>query len=546
MKEGYVGRGIVRSRTRVCLSRLNPLCRPTQHEGVHAFEVTSQSHPGCRRRARHGGAGRRGDRSETAEGEVRDTAVGGIERQFCAIKVDIGPRCRKSDTQVAGDRFHCRALEEHARRRVGPGDRRSQARHRADRFSPAGRPRVRVNLRPQGPEARDPGLPAGRQLRAGVRYVFTKLPKAKSSNYATKLVRVGITAGSKARLAALGLDLTDHPTATYWDLLLHSPPTRRSSRRPASSYIDPDRRRGAQATAPTAARSSAWPPSRRRQEGAHRRRAQRPDVLPHAGRDRDRTEGAGRRQPRSRPALRAARASGRAARSSASRSPRTSTATDDGRPVFVQVGTHHAREWPANEATLEWGLELINGYKAGNAADRRDRQERAQLDHPVLNVDGFDVTIKSEGITPGGNYADPDELDRRSSGDQASAPAPTSARTAGRRRRRRRRPRRDCLARSYPNAAARRATTASTSTATTASSGAARARAPTRPDPDFQTYHGPAPFSEPETQRVPRLRRELQPTVLITNHTFTGLMLRPPGTAPLRPGTGRGAAEGAR
>ena len=42
-------------------------------------------------------------------------------------------------------------------------------------------------------------------------------------------------------------------------------------------------------------------------------------------------------------------------------------AAPDGRPAFVTVGTHHAREWPSNEATQEFGLELINGYKSGNA-----------------------------------------------------------------------------------------------------------------------------------------------------------------------------------
>jgi hypothetical protein len=43
-------------------------------------------------------------------------------------------------------------------------------------------------------------------------------------------------------------------------------------------------------------------------------------------------------------------------------------------------------------------------------------------------------------------------------------------------------------------------------------------------------YHGTGPFSEPETQAVRQFLLKLQPTVLVTNHTFTGLMLRPPGT----------------
>ena len=41
------------------------------------------------------------------------------------------------------------------------------------------------------------------------------------------------------------------------------------------------------------------------------------------------------------------------------------------------VGTHHAREWPSNEATQEFGLELINGYKSGNGHAQGDRPEAA-------------------------------------------------------------------------------------------------------------------------------------------------------------------------
>ena len=46
-----------------------------------------------------------------------------------------------------------------------------------------------------------------------------------------------------------------------------------------------------------------------------------------------------------------------------------------------------------------------------------------------------------------------------------------------------------------------------------------------------QTYRGPAPFSEPETQNVRELISARQVTTLITNHTFSNLVLRPPGIA---------------
>jgi murein tripeptide amidase MpaA len=73
----------------------------------------------------------------------------------------------------------------------------------------------------------------------------------------------------------------------------------------------------------------------------------------------------------------------------------------------VTVGTHHAREWPSNEATQDFGLELINGYKSGNRDLTSDRQKGRTFVIPVLNVDGFDMTIESEGMNPDGSYVDP-------------------------------------------------------------------------------------------------------------------------------------------
>ena len=109
-------------------------------------------------------------------------------------------------------------------------------------------------------------------------------------------------------------------------------------------------------------------------------------------------------------------------------------ATDDGRPSMVMVGTHHAREWPANEATLEWG------YRPDQRLQVRQRpaspgssRARAHYLVPVVNVDGFDVTIQSEGLHPRRQLRGSAGLGRAraASGYQARRPAPTSARTAG-------------------------------------------------------------------------------------------------------------------
>jgi Zinc carboxypeptidase len=47
--------------------------------------------------------------------------------------------------------------------------------------------------------------------------------------------------------------------------------------------------------------------------------------------------------------------------------------------------------------------------------------------------------------------------------------------------------------------------------------------------PTDDTYRGAGPFSEPETQNVRELVSSRQVTTLITNHTYSDLVLRPPG-----------------
>ena len=38
---------------------------------------------------------------------------------------------------------------------------------------------------------------------------------------------------------------------------------------------------------------------------------------------------------------------------------------NDGKPIFANMGTHHAREWPAAESTLEWAYDLLTNYPGG-------------------------------------------------------------------------------------------------------------------------------------------------------------------------------------
>ena len=54
------------------------------------------------------------------------------------------------------------------------------------------------------------------------------------------------------------------------------------------------------------------------------------------------------------------------------------------------------------------------------------------------------------------------------------------------------------------------------------------------------TYRGAEAFSEPETQNIRELVSSRQVTTLITNHTFSNLVLRPNGVSPdtIHPATG--------
>ena len=240
-----------------------------------------------------------------------------------------------------------------------------------------------------------------------VRYTFTRTAEATTSDYKTKLVRVSTpTAASKARLAGLGLDTTDHPTREYWDTIVSSAAQERKLTSAGLEY--------SVRIADVAARDRANRLKERRagQSAAGRAKAARAIV---SGRTSYRTlpeiEQDLRQLALDNPGL--VRLFTLPLRSWEGREimgveiAENVNGAPDGRPAFVQVGTHHAREWPANEATLEWGLDLVNGYKSGNPRLAGIVKGARNYVIPVLNVDGFNVTIQSEGLTPGGNYVDP-------------------------------------------------------------------------------------------------------------------------------------------
>jgi hypothetical protein len=196
-------------------------------------------------------------------------------------------------------------------------------------------------------------------------------------------------------------------------------------------------------------------------------------------------------------------------------------AAEDGRPTFAMFGLHHAREWPSGEHAMEFAIDLVNGWKDGNEriSDLLTRGRMVVV--PVANPDGFHLshtdgqavdlreldgggTVSILG-TPGNAYKrkncrvvdGQDTPDGSCAGFSATSPGGFGVGID--------------LNRNYgglwggPGASDQ------------------------FPDP---TYRGAEPFSEPETRNVRDLISNRQVTMMISNHTFSNLVLRPNGVNP--------------
>lgn len=187
----------------------------------------------------------------------------------------------------------------------------------------------------------------------------------------------------------------------------------------------------------------------------------------------------------------------------------------DGKPVFLQLGLHHAREWPSGELALEFGYDLVRNRKRLAVAKLLSRVRTIVV--PVVNPDGF--TISREAPAPlrlieGGDYPIEDYEYKRKNCRPVAHSANLGADACG-----------------------------------AAQDGAYRGTDINRnyggfwggPGASFdraaETYRGAAPFSEPETRNIKDLISTRPVTVAVSNHTFGNLVLRPPGLAEVRPGS---------
>ena len=183
---------------------------------------------------------------------------------------------------------------------------------------------------------------------------------------------------------------------------------------------------------------------------------------------------------------------------------------DDGRPTFVVMGLHHAREWPSGEMPMEFAVDLAAGYGS-------DPRIKALLDRvrvvalPVINPDGFNVS-RSAGATP----FDDDSL--------ITLPLIVSDGLAYKRK--------NCRAVDPAQQEAPCETRpAAQGVDLNRNYGAYWGGVGSSTNPAAQNYRGTAPYSEPESEAVRRLSSTRNIVTLVTHHTFTeqGVWLRQPG-----------------
>jgi hypothetical protein len=199
---------------------------------------------------------------------------------------------------------------------------------------------------------------------------------------------------------------------------------------------------------------------------------------------------------------------------------------DRGLPVFVLLGVHHAREWPSGENAMEFAVDLVKNYGTDpRITDLVDRSRVIVV--PVVNVDGFELSRTDGGLV------DIREVDGGGIATILGNPGNAYKR-------------KNCRlvdGQDTPDGTCRAGSATSPGGYGTGTDlnrnyggywggpGASDLSA----DP---TYRGAAAFSEPETQNIRELVSGRQVTTLITNHTFSNLVLRPNGAAPdLVPGS---------
>ena len=183
--------------------------------------------------------------------------------------------------------------------------------------------------------------------------------------------------------------------------------------------------------------------------------------------------------------------------------------TDDGRPVYVQLGGHHAREWPSAEMPMEFAIDLVNGY--GSDPRITDVLENVRVVIlPVVNVDGY-IASRSYGPTP---FDDEDE---------ANLPAIVTDSASYRRK--------NCRPNTPADAQVPCGQRSTAGVDLNRNYGAYWGGVGSQTNPTAQQYRGTGPYSEPESEAFHQFSQTRHIVTIISNHTYTeeGTFLRQPG-----------------
>lgn len=205
-----------------------------------------------------------------------------------------------------------------------------------------------------------------------------------------------------------------------------------------------------------------------------------------------------------------------------------------GKPTFVMLGAHHAREWPSAEHSMEFAYQVIRGFGSDPEVTRLLKRSRVVV-VPIVNVDGFDLSRTS------GEYV---ELNALNPIDPTGELGPTATTflTPGLSYLRKNCRIADgvdpvdgsCLLQLTSVGGINAGVDLNRNYGTWWGGPGAASGELGQGDlgPLHPTYRGAAPFSEPETRNVRRLVLGRNVTMLITNHTFGNLVLRPWASAP--------------
>ena len=194
-----------------------------------------------------------------------------------------------------------------------------------------------------------------------------------------------------------------------------------------------------------------------------------------------------------------------------------------GKPTFLLMGVHHAREWPSGELAMEFAFDLAQGY-GRNPRITSLLQKSRVIVIPVVNVDGFYLSRRDGEFIDLRDLNDADPLGGSTSilGTPGRAYMRKNCRIVDGQVA----PKGSCYALlNTPGGYGTGVDLNRNYGGFWGGPGASTLIA----DP---TYRGASAFSEPETQNVRDLIRTRNITMMISNHTFSNLVLRPNGVNP--------------